>query len=530
MRNFEQPGRSPVYAPTGMASTSHPLATQVAIDILKAGGNAMDAAIAACAVQCVVEPQSTSVGGDCFCLYSQNGTDQIIGFNGSGRAPAAASLEYFQAQGIDTIERPSPHSVVVPGAIDAWCQLNRDYGSVGLDQLLAPAVNYARDGYPITPRVHRDIVRQTEFLQQNPLIASVFLPNGQAPAPGQRHKQPELAATLERIGVEGRDAFYQGEIARDMVEQLRSLGGVHTLDDFAAAKGNYVDPIWTEYRGYKVYECPPNGQGVIALLLLNMLANYAVEDNALSVDRIHLEIEACRQAYRARTNYVGDPDQHNIPVEGLLSKAYAQQLCDAINLEQATVPPLEVPLPQHQDTVYISVVDKDRNACSFINTLFWSFGSGIIAPKSGVVLTNRAQGFNLHPNSPNCIAPNKRPLHTIIPGMLCKDNRVAMSFGVMGGEYQAMGHAQLLTRLLDFGMDIQEAQDAPRFMVDPFTQDVEMESGIDPLIRSELQRRGHNVVAAENPIGGSQAVSIDWSQGTLAAGSDPRKDGCAIGY
>lgn len=530
MRNFELPGRSPVHGVDGMAATSQPLSTEVAIDVLKSGGNAMDAAIAACAVQCVIEPQSTGIGGDCFCLYAPKGGADIVGFNGSGKAPSGATAAYFQEQGITELERHSPHAVIVPGAIDAWCTLNRDHGRMPLAELLSFAIHYAKDGYPITSRVHRDINKQRDFLQHDANTARLFLPNGVAPVVGHKHRQPELAATLAAIAADGRDAFYTGSIAASMVERLQSLGGLHTLQDFQSTKGDYVTPIATDYRGYTVHECPPNGQGLIALLLLNIMSELPVGDNALDVDRMHLEIEACRQAYAARTRYLADPDFANVPVEDMLSEEYATSLRNAIDPSRVNAPTNSIELPRHHDTVYISVVDKDRNACSFINTLFWPFGGGISDPATGVVFTNRGQGFSLDPDSPNCIEPGKRPLHTIIPGMVTQNGKTVMSFGVMGGEYQAMGHMQFLTRYLDYGMDIQEAQDAPRFMADPVTGQVEMESGVSETKREALRQRGHVVESAENPVGGSQAIAIDWEQGILTGGSDPRKDGCAAGY
>ena len=530
MRNFELPGRSPVHGVHGMAATSQPLSTQTAIEVLKAGGNALDAAIAACAVQCVVEPQSTGIGGDCFCLYAPEGNDRVIGFNGSGKAPTGATTDWFAANGITELERSSPHSVVVPGAIDAWWQLNRDHGSMPLAELLQPAIGYARDGYPISSRVHRDINKQKVFLQHDQVSFNRFLPGGEAPPVGALHKQPELAATLQRIAAHGRDGFYQGEVAEDIVTHLNSLGGLHTLDDFARAQGDYVTPITTDYRGFTVHECPPNGQGLIALLLLNMMQAHTADGEVLSAERMHLEIEACRQAYAARTRYLADPAYADVPIDALLDDAYATRLRNAVDPERATHPTPAIELPHHQDTVYISVVDKDRNTCSFINTLFWPFGSGISSPNTGVILTNRAQGFVLDPKSPNCIAPGKRPLHTIIPGLLTRDGKAVMSFGVMGGEYQSMGHMQFLTRYLDYGMDIQEAQDAPRFMADPFDGSVEVEIGVPETTRQALREKGHNILSAENPIGGSQAIAIDWEQGVLTGGSDPRKDGCAMGY
>ena len=531
MRNLQLPGRSPVHAPTGIASTSHPLSTQVAIDVLKSGGNAMDAAVAACAVQCVVEPGSTGIGGDCFCLYSKGGTDEIIAFNGSGRAPAAASIDWYQNQGISEIEVDSPHAVTVPGAIDAWSQLVGDHGRKSLGELLGPAIAYARDGYPISSRVHSDFKNSEALLRASDNAAKIFLPGGKVPAVGDMHFQPLLAASLQKIADHDRDVFYTGEIAHDIVDYLQSKGGLHTLEDFASAKGNYVTPISTEFRGYQVHECPPNGQGVIALLLLNVFSGIEPDStDPITVDRLHLELEACRMAYSARNIYLADPDHSEVPVEEILSPEFAARIRNAIDHARAVEPPVDVDLPRHEDTVYISVVDKDRNCCSFINTVFTGFGTGLVAPESGVMLQSRGMGFSLDPDSRNCIAGNKRPLHTIIPGMVTKGNRVVMPFGVMGGEYQAFGHMQFLTRLFDYGLDIQQAMDYPRTMVDPFTGDVEVEAGVPEDISEQLRSRGHRISAAKRPIGGSQAIWIDWDQGVLTAGSDPRKDGCAIGY
>ena len=531
MRNLQLPGRSPVHVPNGMASTSHPLSTHVAVDVLKSGGNAMDAAVAACAVQCVVEPGTTSIGGDCFCLYSKGGTDDIMAFNGSGRAPAAASIDWYLNQGISEFEVNSPHAVTVPGSIDAWTQLVADHGRKNLGELLQPAIEYARDGYPISSRVHFDLNHYEAFLRANADAAKIYLPNGKVPAVGDMHFQPQLANTLKAIADHGRDAFYTGEVAQDIVDHLRSKGGLHTMEDLAAVKGDYVTPISTEYCAHRVHECPPNGQGVIALLLLNVMSGFKPDsENPITVDRLHLELEACRMAYRARNIYLADPDHSDVPVEQILSSEFAASIRDKIDPARAVEPPVDVELPRHEDTIYISVVDKDRNCCSFINTVFTRFGSGLIAPKSGVLLQSRGRGFSLDPDHRNCIAGNKRPLNTIIPGMVTKGDRVVMPFGVMGGQYQAFGHMQFLSRLFDYGLDIQQAMDRPRTMVNPFTGEVEVEDPVSEEIRGELRNRGHRLFAAKEPIGGSQAIWIDWEQGVLTAGSDHRKDGCAIGY
>ena len=519
-----------MHAMSAMACTSHPLATAVAIDVLKADGNALDAAIAACAMQCVVEPAATGIGGDCFAMYAPAGKAQPIAYNGSGRAPAAASVQALAALGVSKIDRGSPHAVVVPGAIDAWTQLHQDHGRMPFAELLQPAIDAARRGFPIASRVYFDLARQRDYLRDFDTTARIYLKDGEVPAVGSVQKLPELADSLAQLAQEGRDCFYRGDLAQDIVQELQSRGGLHTLADFANARGEYVTPITTEFRGRTIHECPPNGQGMIALLLLNIMRELPVDAGGpLTVDRIHLEIEACRQAYRTRDEWLADPAQADVPVQEILSDNYARALRQAIDPAQASEVTSAWPLPEHQDTVYISIVDKDRNACSFINTLFWAFGSGITTPR-GIVLTNRGTGFSMDPASHNCIAANRRPLHTIIPAMTSRDGHIDLCFGVMGGEYQAMGHLQFLTRLFDFGCDIQQAMDLPRFMADPFTGVVAVESGIDDASCEALTARGHRITRAPVPIGGSQAISIDWQSGVLTGGSDPRKDGCAIGY
>jgi len=501
MRNLELPGRSPVHSRHGMACTSHTDASQTALDVLKAGGNALDAAIAACAMQCVVEPGSTGIGGDCFAMYAKKGTGQPIAYNGSGRAPAAATVDALAAIGVDSLERDSAHSVIIPGAVDAWAQLHSDHGHMPFKELLQPAISSAREGYALSSRVQRDLTRQADYLKKFPRTAEIFLDRGKVPARGQVVTLPLLADALDAIAADGRDVFYKGHLADGMLAELNERGGLHSAEDFANARGEYVKPISGRFRDLEVF----------------------------SVERMHREIEACRLSYRTRDRWLADPAQSEVPVDAMLSDAYADALLAAIDPNKATVPPSDIDLPEHQDTVYIAVVDKDRNVCSFINTLFWPYGGGI-SSRDGIVLTNRGQGFVLDPASPNCIAPNKRPLHTIIPAMAMRNDRVEICFGVMGGEYQAMGHQQFLTRYLDFGCDIQEAMDHPRYMADPFSGDVEVEFPIDQETRDALTAMGHHIVAAENPIGGSQAIAIDWDSGVLTGGSDPRKDGCAAGY
>lgn len=532
MRKLDRPGRSTVFAANGMAATSHPLSTITAITVLQQGGNAMDAAIAACAVQGVVEPHSTGIGGDCFCLYAPKG-ENIVAFNGSGRAPQAATVDWYREKGIASIARETPHAVTVPGAVDAWSQLIADHGTLSLGDALQPAIGFATGGFPVHHRQHADWIDCVPLLARDKTAAKYYLRGGKAPALGSLVKLPLLAKALGTIAEKGRDGFYEGWIANDLVSYLRAKGGLHTLEDFAATRGDYVTPVKTDYRGYQVYECPPNGQGIVALAMLNILSGYDLASlDPLSPERFHLEIEAARLAYRDRNAALADPAFAHVAVDDWLSAAHAKATRALIDPDRrrAALPPSDLPL--HGDTVYITVVDRDRNAVSFINSVFSSFGSGLVSPESGVVLHNRGQGFVIDPDHPSCIAPGKRPMHTIIPGMLMKDGRAQMPFGVMGGHYQACGHAHLLTNLLDWDMDLQEALDFTRTFPDVFQPDgpVEVESGLPPATRAGLEARGHRLVEAAKPIGGAQAIWIDWQEGVLRGASEPRKDGQAIGY
>jgi gamma-glutamyltranspeptidase/glutathione hydrolase len=530
MRNFETPRRSTAFSRNGMAATSNPTSTLTAVEILKAGGNAIDAAVAACAVQCVVEAGSTGVGGDCFAMISHGGSTKIHAYNGSGRTPAAMRPETLRAAGVGSIERSSPHAVTAPGAVEAWLRLVSDHGRMPMSEILAPAVSIAREGYAITPRVGSDLAQQIAVLKASPAASATFLIEGRAPEVGDVQRQPLLAETLEAIGREGFDAFYRGERAKEMVEYLRSLGGLHSLEDFAAAKGEYVVPIRTVYRGKTIYECPPNGQGVIALLILNILEQFPAVDDPFDPDHIHILLEATRLGYAARDAYVADPADGADAVESLLSKQFAKDLASRIQLDRAMAPSPQFDAVEHQDTVYISVVDRDRNAVSFINSIFHPYGGGLMTPRSGVLFHNRGQSFSLQDGHPNQIGPSKRPMHTIIPGMMAEGERVTMSFGVMGGHYQAMGHAHFLTRLIDQGLDIQEAMALPRLFPLPGGLAVEIEAGLRARLGAELERRGFELQSPRWAIGGSQAIGIDWERGVLFGGSDHRKDGCALGY
>jgi len=527
MRHFHYPNRSLAVAGEAMAATSHPLATLTAIETLKAGGNAVDAAIAAVAVLGVLEPAMTGIGGDCFVLYAPK-AGVPIAYNGSGRTPKAAELGWYRDRNFSEIPIQSPHSVTVPGAIEAWFRLLRDHGTKDMAELLRPAIRAAEEGMRVTPRVAFDWGIGAEKLRGDPVTSAVFLPGGKPPGIGDLHRQPLLAATLRKIAQDGPSAFYQGAIAADMVSRLRERGGLHTEEDFASAQGEYVTPISAPYRGHRLYECPPNGQGLTALMILRTLEAYALGDSRWSeADRHHLLAEATKAAYRARDAFFGDPRAMTVPVEEFLSDARAERTRARIRLDRASAP-VDWDEPEHKDTVYLCVVDRDRNAISFINSLFHDFGSGITAPKSGVLLHSRGFMFRTIPGHPNAIGPRKRPLHTIIPGLLMKDDRTVMPFGVMGGNYQATGHAMLLMHVLDRGLDLQAAIEQPRsFALNGMLQ---LEATIDAEVAANLERRGHKLDRLVKPHGGSQAIWIDHARGVLLGGSDPRKDGCALGY
>ncbi|MBX5166506.1 MULTISPECIES: gamma-glutamyltransferase [unclassified Rhizobium] len=530
MRNFELPGRSMAVGRNGMAATSHPMATLTAIDILKVGGKAIDAAVGACAVQCVVEAGSTGIGGDCFALLSSNGNDDVVAYNGSGRAPAAAHFDWFRENGIASIERWSPHAVTVPGAVEAWTRLVADHGRMSLSEILAPAIALARDGYAITPRVAADLSNQTDLLLRDPSTCRIFLVDDQAPQVGSVQRQPELAQTLETIAISGRDGFYRGPVADDMVTRLNSLGGLHTREDFASAAGEYVKPVSATYRGWTVHECPPNGQGIVALMILKILERFERRGDPMGVDNLHIEVEATRLAYAARDRWVADAAGADVPVDFLLSEELADNLAAKIDMHRIADAGAAIDGVEHSDTVYISVVDKDRNVVSFINSIFHPYGSGLMAQNSGVLFHNRGQSFNLKQGHPNAIAPRKRPMHTIIPGLVTRHGKTVLSFGVMGGHYQAMGHAHFLSKLFDFNLDIQSAIDLPRLFPLPGTAIIEAEALLRASIGPDLEARGFKVTAPNWAIGGAQAIWIDDQHNTLLGASDHRKDGCALGY
>ncbi len=481
---------------------------------------------------CVIEPQSTGIGGDCFCLYAPSGTGQVIALNGSGFAPEAATIDWYEAQGLSALDPLSAHAVTVPSAVGAWERLLAAHGRKRLEELLRPAIGFAEDGFPVHPRLAWDWDREQDRLRRNQ--ADAFLPNGEPPRAGDRFRQPRLAETLRAIARDGARAFYQGPIAADMVASLRARGGLHTEADFAAGldAAQFVEPIHATWRGHDIYQCPPNGVGLVALMILGILGGFEpAPDGALGALRYHRHIEAARLAYRDRDAFVADPGQVEVPVARLLDPRYLAGLRGLIDDARAMrrMPAAgETVLPAHRDTVYLCVVDRDGNACSFINSLFQSFGSAILAQRSGVMLHNRGFGFRLERGHPNCIAPRKRPMHTIIPGMVMRDRQAIMPYGVMGGHFQPMGHSLFLTNLLEYGLDLQEAIDHPRLL--PLGGKVQIERGIPPEICDRLARLGHELALVDKPHGGGQAIWIDRERGCLIGASDPRKDGMALGY
>ncbi len=525
MRDFQIPGRSAVLTTQGMCATSHPLAAQTAIDILKRGGNAMDAAIAGAILLGICEPPMTGIGGDCFVLYSLPGSDEIRGLNGSGRAPAAADPAPLRASGETAIPQTSPDAVTVPGAMDAFCHLAEQVGTIGLDTILQPTIHYAETGVPVAPRVAFDWSTNAPIL--NPRAREVFLPDGQALQAGQIFRAPGQAEVLRRVARDGRDAFYTGEIAEDMVASLNRLGGVHTMEDFAATRCSPTAPISGTYNGIELVEHPPNGQGATAILMLNILSHFDITAlDPLGARRAHLEAEAAKLAYDARNRFIADAG-HTERLDHLLAPETAAKLAALIDPGRAMAAAAPLSEAVHKDTIYITVVDKDRMAVSLIYSIYHGFGSGIATDRFGILLQNRGQGFTLEPGHPNELGGGKRPMHTIIPGMIRENGGIAASFGVMGGAYQPNGHARVISNLRDFGMEPQAALDAPRSFSD--SGNMLVERGYCDQVRQELADMGHAVSIPETAIGGAQMIRIR-RDGVLEGASDPRKDGCALGY
>ncbi len=525
MRDFHLPGRSATYACNGMCATSHPLAAKVAVQMLEAGGNAMDAAIAGAILLGIAEPQMTGIGGDCFALFTPPGEDRVIALNGSGRAPAGLSADRLRADEHKIFPKTAVDAVTVPGAVDAFCRLSRDWGKLGMRAACAPAIHYAEAGIPVAPRVAADWVGDSSVLTGQ--AKADYLIAGKVPRPGQIYRAPKMAAALRHIAMDGRAGFYEGEVAEDMVDSLRACGGTHTLADFAATQSDYVDPVAGGYGGLELLEHPPNGQGATAILLLNILSHFDIAGMApFGAERAHIEAEATKLAYDARDRFLADPD-HMARLDHLLSSDTAAKLAALIDPARALPAALPGAGAVHKDTIYITVVDKDRMAVSLIYSIFNGFGSGISSDKFGILFHNRGAGFNLIPGHPNEAAPGKRPMHTIIPAILRRRGKLLMPFGVMGGQYQSAGHARFVSNVTDFGMDPQAAIDGPRAFA--YQGALRVENGYGDAVKQALSDLGHTVVAPPSAIGGAQAILIG-EDGVLIGGSDPRKDGCALGY
>ena len=535
--------RSAVVANNGIVATSQPLAAQVGLEILKAGGNAADAAVAANAMIGLVEPMSCGIGGDLFVLYWDSRSKQLFGLNASGRSPYALSRDVFVEKELTEIPPEGPLGWSVPGCVDGWGELRERFGSMEFAEILAPAIRYAENGFPVSEIIARGWSGSTSALSKWPDSAATYLIDGRAPAVGELFQNPNLAASYRAIAERGRDAFYHGEIAHEIVTFSEANGGYFSLKDFTDHTSDWVEPVSTTYRDYEVWELPPNGQGIAALEMLNLLEPYNLtEMGHNSAAYLHLLVEAKKLAFADRARFYADPAMVDVPVAELISKEYAERQRQRIDPNQAAVdvPPGE-PILQDGDTIYLCVVDKDGNCCSFIQSNYHGFGSKVTPGEVGFVLQNRGALFNLDAEHPNTLEPHKRPFHTIIPAMATKEEKPWLVFGVMGGDMQPQGHVQVLINMIDFGMNVQQAGDAARVRhlgsATPTGQPMEsgggtiaVESGVTDEVIQKLNERGHNVIRGTTSFGGYQAIMIDPEHGTLQGGTDPRKDGAAVGY
>ena len=529
---YSRPARSPhgsrseVIAPHGMVAASHPLAAQVGIDILKSGGNAIDAAVAVNAVLGLVEPHMNGVGGDLFAIIWDNDTQQLYGLNATGRSPYEINRQVFARQNLDRVPGTGPLTWTVPGAVDGWDQLLTRFGTMGFPEVLAPAIAYARDGFPVSEIIQGQWAASEDSLAQWPTSAATYLPNGRPPAVGEVFKNPGLVRTYEAIARGGRDAFYRGEIARKIVAFSESNGGYYTARDFEDHTSAWVDPVTTSYRGHDIWEIPPNSSGIVALMMLNILEGYdmaALGQNSAAA--IHRIVEAKKLAFADRDRFVADSDANRLPVSELISKAYGDTRRALIDPARASQ---SVNAGDPTETVYLTVVDKDRNAISLIESIFGGFGSKVVPGDLGFALQNRGSGFSLEPGHFNALEPHKRSLHTNMPAFVTKDGKPWLSFGVMGGDMQPQGHTQVLSNIIDFGMNLQEAGDAARVR---HGGSVMVEPGVTDDVIAELERMGHRVRrAGGGGMGGYQAIMINPETGMLHGGTDPRKDGVVLGY
>ncbi|MCB8966029.1 MAG: gamma-glutamyltransferase [Ardenticatenaceae bacterium] len=523
--------RSNVIAANGIVATSQPLAAQAGLNILKAGGNAVDAAIATVATLCVVEPCSTGIGGDAFALIWHAATGKLYGINASGPAPQKLTADFVRQQGHQAMPALGPLPVTVPGSLRGWQLALQKFGSLGLDTLLTQPIQYARDGFPVSQRIARAWANSTAKMSAHPDSQRVWLPGGVAPRAAARFRNPEFARTLQILANDGYDAFYQGDIARQIAQCVQEAGGVLSEDDLAAYQAEWVEPINTTYKGYTFHEIPPNGQGLTALLALNLAAQFDLPALGYgTADYYHALIEATKLAFADAHAYIADPRQTSIPLNGLLSEQYTQQRYASIDMATAAPPQAGQP-PRHGDTVYLTVADGEGNMVSWIQSLYMGFGSGLTAGTTGVQLQNRGANFSLEPGHPNEVAPGKRPYHTIIPGFITKDGQAWSSFGVMGGFMQPQGHLQVGLNLVEFAMDPQTALDAPRFnWIEGM--EVALETAVADDIRANLHSRGHHLrdKATATHYGGGQVIVRNPEDGILIAGSEPRNDGMAVGW
>lgn len=524
--------RSNVIARHGAVATSQPLAAQAGLDALKAGGNALDAAIATVATLCVVEPCSTGIGGDAFALIWSAKERRLYGLNASGPAPMGLTGELVRRLGHETFPALGGLAVTVPGSVRGWQAAHGRFGRLGIDTLLARAIDYARHGYPVSQRIAHAWERSTEKMSAHPDSKRVWLPGGRAPRPGEMFRNPEVADTLQLIAEHGYDRFYEGEVARQIAACVQAAGGVMTEADLASYQPEWVEPISVPYgKGYTFYEIPPNGQGLAALLALNIVRGFDLQALGYgTADYYHALMEAMKLAFADAHAYIADPRQAEIPLAGLLSESYTAARRGMIVPDQALVPTPGQP-QRHGDTVYLTTADGEGNMVSWIQSLYMGFGSGLTAGTTGVQLQNRGANFSLEPGHPNEAAPGKRPFHTIIPGFITKDGEAWSSFGVMGGFMQPQGHLQVGLNMVEFEMDPQEALDAPRF------QWLEgkafgLEEGFSDAVRGSLAARGHELLPRGTAMsyGGGQAIVRDVESGVLVAGSEPRNDGTAVGW
>jgi len=518
----------------GMVASSHPLAVEAGLQTLKDGGNAFDAAVTTAAALNVVEPMSTGIGGDCFALLYLGDSGEIKALNGSGRAPQALGIEVFQERGLKAVPPTGMLPVTVPGTVDGWATLLDAHGTISIGEALAPAIRYAEEGFRVTSIIASEWAYFTAKLRATPDAARHYLVDGErAPRAGEVFRLPALGASLRQIAEGGRDAFYEGPLAEAIVDFSHRNGGFLSLSDFERHTSSWVDPISTDYRGYRVYECPPNGQGLAALIALNLFKGFPTDGLGLySAERLHLLIESMRLGFADAFTYVADPEHVPIPVEQLLSEEYAVQRRALIQPDQVLPHPTPGQ-PTGKDTVYLTVVDGDGNACSFINSLYHGFGSGMVAGDTGICLQNRGTCFVLDPNHRNRWAPGKRPYHTIIPSLITRDGALKASYGVMGGFMQPQGHLQVVSNLIDYGLTAQELMDAPRFRVSTNLRDVLVEQGIPPDAVNRLRAMGHQIAPPQplsGKFGGGQIILVGEGGETYLGGSDPRKDGCALCY